>query len=313
MLMTVKIYFVRDSISYLPEIFAYTDFCKHNEILYEVVTPDFDFGKIYEPFIKWVIMGRDSKIEQNCFLVHEFLSLSTGKLAKIKNLIKKNTAPKPDFQVFLNSNVKKVFAVENIPSVIRDMGVMPFFKSYKNINKEFDFVYCGSLGKNRKIEELFIFFKEGALKNSSLLVIGEASDAMIEKYSASNITFIGKVDYQDVPKLLAKARCAINFIPNIYPFNLQTSTKLLEYLSCNLPVLSTRYEWVEDFKDKNNAPILFLDASLNNERVEFFLNENFIFPNMKCYSWDSILKESKVFELVLDGFYQKFGMHNEKR
>ncbi|OED56334.1 hypothetical protein BEI46_08575 [Aliivibrio fischeri] len=307
-----KIFFVKDSISYLPEIYAYEKYCIENKICYEIVGSNFDFNSIQYPFVKWIIMGVDKNKNKNAFLVHEYLSLSTGKLAKIKNFIKKNLSVTPDLQVFLNDNVKDVFYKSDIKHIIRDMGVMPFFKNHDDIKKEYDFVYCGSLGNNRNIDELFYLFINGELKGRSLLVIGEASKALVGKYSSNFIKFHGRVDYKDVPKVLCKAKCAINYIPDIYPFNLQTSTKLLEYLSCKLPVLSTKYLWVEKFKKENKAPILFIEPDFNAKTLDDFLSRELEFPDMNKYLWDMVIAESRVFDVIHDGYKKKFETVDEK-
>ncbi|OEF10071.1 hypothetical protein A1Q5_14035 [Aliivibrio logei 5S-186] len=309
--MSLKIFFVRDSISYLPEIYAYEKYCVDNDIKYEIVGVNFNFNLISYPFVKWVIMGVDRNRNKNAFLVHEYLSLSTGKCAKLKNFIKKMVSIESDLQVFLNDNIKKSFSKNNIPNIIRDMGVTPLFKKYDNIKKEYDFVYCGSLGNNRNIDELFLLFSEGVLKDKTLLIIGEANKDLIEKYSSNKVIFYGRVDYKCVPEILCKAKCAINYIPNIYPFNLQTSTKLLEYLSCNLPVLSTKYKWVESFKEKEKAPILFIDSDFTIKSLDDFLGGELYFPNMDKYLWDEIISESKVFETIITGYNEKFGISNE--
>ncbi|EHR0571751.1 glycosyltransferase [Vibrio parahaemolyticus] len=300
------IYFVRDFKSYLPEISAYEDYCYSNGIEYKIVSSSFEFSSINRPYIKWMIMGVNKKRDENSFIVHEFLSLSTGKFPRLKNYIKRHLSVKPDFQVFLNKYVKNEFIIKSIPFAIRDMGIDDSFVFHPDVDKSYDFVYCGSLGKNRNISVLFDAFQTGAFKNFSLLIIGEASNELIQRYQSNNICFLGRVQYRDVPRTLAKARCAINFIPDTYPFNVQTSTKLLEYLACGLPVVSTKYKWVDCFNKKHKSPILFINDKLTDELIYDYIYSNHHFPDMTEYSWDSIISEAGIFEKVLKGFNKKF-------
>ncbi|MBH0036786.1 glycosyltransferase family 4 protein [Pseudoalteromonas sp. NZS71_1] len=303
--MRVKIYFVTDNKSYLPEIIAYTDYLNSLCIAYQVVNSDFNFSELKEPYIKWVIMGINRGKDKNCYLIHEYLSLSTGRFAFLKNWIKILLSTKPDYQIFLNRYIKNVFYRKKTDYSLRDMGISTSFYPYK-VKKEFDFVYCGSMGRNRNIRKMFELFERGILKDFTLLVIGDVPEEIKINFVGENINYLGRVDYKDVPKALCRAKCAINYIPDIYPFNLQTSTKLIEYLACHIPVISTKYSWVEEFSEKNNYPIKYIDSFLSSKEFESFINENHAFPDMSKYLWVNIIEQSQVITSVLNGFKEKF-------
>lgn len=301
----VKVYFVTDNKSYLPEIIAYSEYLDGLGITYQIVNDDFDFFELREPYIKWVIMGFNRKKDENCYLVHEYLSLSTGKFTFLKNWVKILLSAKPDYQVFLNRYIKNVFYRNKTDYSLRDMGISHSFYPYK-VKKEFDFVYCGSMGRNRNIREMFQLFKNGILKDFTLLVIGDVPEEIRANFPDGNIHYLGRIAYKNVPKVLCKAKCAINYIPDIYPFNLQTSTKLIEYLACDLPVISTKYSWVEEFSQKNNYPIRYIESFDSSNEFEKFINENHTFPDMSKYLWVNIIEQSKVITSVLNGFKEKF-------
>ncbi|EPL6455566.1 glycosyltransferase [Providencia rettgeri] len=302
------IFFIYDKKSYLPEIFAYEKHCKENSISYKIVDSSFDFKKINEPHIKWTFMGLDLKKNKNSFIVHEYLSLSIGRFKKTKNYIKKYLSTKPDIQIFLNETIRNTFHINGIPYTIRDMGIDDaFFKNTIGINKEYDFCYCGSMDKSREIDKLLDLFTSGVFKNNTILLLGSAPKDLTNKYHNENIHFHGKVDYTDVPRILSKAKCAINYIPNKYPFNIQTSTKFLEYLALGLPVISTKYHWVDKFQEKNKFSCSYLHE-LTELSITTLINSKYTAPDMSEFKWKNIIKNSKVFDIVIEGFNKKFNI-----
>ncbi|MFG6495279.1 glycosyltransferase [Fictibacillus sp. UD] len=250
----------------------------------------------------WKSMGTHFSKVNGLPLIHEYPSLSTGAFPHSKNWIKKTFNVKPDLRVFLNSQVKEGFDFQdNIKYCYRDMGVDDIFFHRSSGNKEYDFVYIGSITKARKIPTLLRYFKNEN-KKRSILLIGDVPDEIHQEFSGiSNIHFSGRVPYEEVPKYATKARFGINYIPDQYPFNLQTSTKLLEYLAMGLDVITTDYKWVRTFMEKNEIQLITVDERLSNLEQQLTSYQSPVTSslNMERYLWDGIIKQSGIEEQLI--------------
>ncbi|MEG2832320.1 MAG: hypothetical protein RR923_06015 [Bacilli bacterium] len=232
--------------------------------------------------------------------IHDYASLSTGNFCFLKNIIKRNIQKKPIFRTFLNKNVFEEFKFnDGVQYGLRDMGVSKiFFNKYTfdYDNKDFDFCYVGEISYERKIDVLINEFLEQEYK---VLFIGENKT---NYKSCEKLHFYGKVSNSEIPKLVNKCRFALNFIPNKYPYNLQTSTKCLEYAAIGIPIISNSYNWVEGFSYSNNIDILFLNM---NKISDFNLHDFYFNSAKKCSSinirnWDQIFEESGLIEFMLN-------------
>ena len=63
---------------------------------------------------------------------------------------------------------------------------------------------------------------------------------------------------------LSRARFALNYIPDEEPFNAQTSTKFLEYAAMRIPVITTNYFWISEFKERYGGNYFILKEDLSN-------------------------------------------------
>ena len=297
--MPKNILFERSKQAYLPEIKAYIDFienhpagwsCYDSVELSDYNVNDFD--------VVWRFMGLDRKGDGK-YIVHDYNSLSTQPFAKMKNHMKRIVNIRPNARVFLNHRVRDEFGFsDGVESTIRNMGIDKQFFLQENANPEYDFVYAGSLDRGTVILSMldqFLYNMTGA----SLLAIGHVPDKIHSKYGkASNITFTGRVDYTDMAKLMAKARYGLNPIPDVYPYNIQTSTKLIEYCALGLPVISTAYSWSKSFMRERSGNFFFVQHNfedLTMNRIEDF---SFKTPDVSDLEWSHLLNDCKITDLL---------------
>ena len=290
-----KIVFIKPFNPYLPELKAYMEyFSRHGYEVQTVKNTRELSGMRYD--VEWHFMGIDRvPYKKGVIKTHEYGSLSTPPLSRLKNIIKKLISRKPQFRVFLNEAVKNTFAFnDNVASCIRDMGVGNSFLNAINLpqQKQYDFCYLGNMHQLRQLKDILVYFKE-RLKNKTILLIGEPTPHLKNKFgNCTNIHFTGMLNYDEVPKELAKCKFAINYVPNIHPYNIQTSTKVLDYCSCNLNIITNRYEWIEKFESDNQASFLFLKDDFSNftlENIESFEYKN---PKMQSFEWNSVIEKS---------------------
>ena len=242
-------------------------------------------------------MGTDFKKKRsNTFLIHDYSSSSMEPFANTKNYIKKKFNTKPDFRLFLNEYVKDKFSFgDGVPSDYRDMGVPAswLIDAPPIIAKKFDFIYSGEI-RHRKIEPMLDCFVSGNLKDRSLLILSKDYETLQKKLKAnSNIHFAGPVSHEEVRNYLLQARYGINYMPDVEPFNQQTSTKFLEYCACKLPVITTSYPWITEFKNKYGGNYLLTDfRELTWDSIRNF---KYSFPNLQEWTWEIQLKRCSLF------------------
>ncbi|MFB5088606.1 glycosyltransferase [Psychrobacillus sp. PGGUH221] len=288
----MKIAFVNDGKSYLPEVRAYVDFLNKQNGFSAIEVKKHQKELIKDCDIIWRFMGLDfKKNNTNQFHIHEYVSLSVGNFAKQKDFFKRYLNSKPSGRVFLNEKLlKKMNFNDNIPSLKRDMGISEGFYTIKQ-KKEYDFVYLGDISQTRNIGSLLNYFKT-INKGQSILLIGSVNEEIYKEFNnADNIVFTGKVNYEEVPNLASKAVYGINYVPNIFPFNIQTSTKLLEYCALGMKIITTDYKWVNEFENNRGGKFLKIDEDLKNltkKRIEEF---EFKTPNVDDLKWDSIFNQ----------------------
>lgn len=284
----------------MPEINAYMTYLRKKKPLLEAcdsleIKGDFSEGDFD---VIWKFMGFDRQIQANRFVVHEYGSLSVGRLPRVKNFIKRAVNSKPSMRVFLNEAVRQEMGFKDDTRYrLRDMGVSShFFREFSNSNPEFDFVYSGSLDRGKIILDMLDHFKT-TMKASRLLVVGAVPDDIHEMFgSVSNIHFTGRLKYEDVPEAITQARYGLNIMPDVYPFNIQTSTKVLEYCAARMPVISTRYKWVREFERETKGKFFYIDNSFANLNVDDIEKCPFVVPSMEGYEWDRVIEKSKLFD-----------------
>lgn len=269
--------------AYTPEAYAYESYLikmGHQVQLDYELDPNNDVNIYFmgtRPFWK--------KREGRAIEIHEYQSLSTPPYARLKNFAKKIVNKKPSGRIFLNNFVQHdLNFTDDIPYIYRDMGVDEALFQSPSENPVYDIVYCGSIaGRNGLIEVL-----RRLAGNYKVAVVGQVSDLESSLLKHENITILGRVERKDLAEIYRNARYGLNFTPNIYPFNIQTSTKTLEYLASGLRVISNRYNWIEVFERSHNLGIIWLDQDICNIQFDGF-NKG---CEMNGYSWDNVLNNS---------------------
>ena len=278
--------------AYTPEAYAYEKYLKklgHQIQLDYELDPDNDINIYFmgtRPFWK--------KNEGRAIEVHEYQSLSTPPYAQFKNLAKKIVNKKPNGRIFLNEFVHRDLSFsDNIPYIYRDMGVDEALFQSPSENPLYDIVYCGSIaGRNGLIEVL-----RRLARNYKVVVVGQVSDLESSLLKHENITILGRVERKDLPEIYRASRFGLNFTPDIYPYNIQTSTKTLEYLASGLGVISNKYKWSEHFFSKiQYTPVWLCGTNLSLENISFFET----IPSIDSYSWTNILHKCKLESFLND-------------
>ncbi|WP_313132032.1 glycosyltransferase family protein [Stutzerimonas nitrititolerans] len=230
--------------------------------------------------------------------IHEYQSLSTPKFSRLKDFFKKNINREPDGRIFLNGSVKDKLGFKDAkPYIYRDMGVDDALFQKPNLSPSFDIVYCGSInGRVGLVEEI----KRLADLGFSILVIGAVSIEIRDflESGGRKVAFTGRVDRKDIPELYRQCRTGLNYTPDLFPYNMQTSTKSLEYLASGLQVLSNRYQWSSWFSNEFPGCVIWLDSIREYRSLGTMSSKN---EKIENYRWGNILDRSGFYDFVLQG------------
>ncbi|EOC1800108.1 glycosyltransferase family 4 protein [Vibrio vulnificus] len=291
----IKIVFIHSGNALLPELHQYKNYFRFKYKV--IISTDIKDAKLGD--VVWFIMGsyRYKKLPHQV-VIKEFPSLSLRPFAKFKNIVKSILAMDSDIRIYLNDDVMSGYYEKSSNLVLlRDMGVANSFTNVRYEHcayKEYDLIYVGDMSASREIDSYLIDIIE---RNSNIRIalVGKKNkyiEDALSKYS-DNIHFIGFVCQDDLPFYLNKSKAALNIIPNIYPYNLQTSTKLQEYVAFGIPIITTDYYWAKRFLDKYSVPYLLLEEYLSGREPIYYDVE----LNM-C--WEKIIESSKVEEKFLE-------------
>jgi glycosyltransferase involved in cell wall biosynthesis len=300
----MHIAFIHDSKSFLPEIAAYTQFFSSKDISCEVIHPR-NLRNI-KPDVYWHFMGTDRQQKPaGAITIHEYTSASVPPAAGLKNLYKRVFHTKPDYRLFLNEFTKAALGFsDGVPWGYRDMGIPASWLEQRSSGnkKTHDFIYVGEL-RNRGIESLLNAFATGRMRERTLLIVSKDYDAIRSRYAAaSNISFTGPMPHNEVRSLMEQSRFAINFVPGKAPFSRQTSTKLLEYAACKVPVITSDYYWVRHFQEQHGGSFFYLGDGLSNFNWEQVQDFSYGFPDLSAWTWEQQILRSGVVDFLAKRF-----------
>lgn len=299
----MTIAFVHNNKAFLPGLYGYRQFFSRYNIHCEVVTTE-ELSTVHR-HVEWYFLGTDiSKPREGIYKIHEYPGASLPPLRKWKDWVKSFVNTQPDFRIFQNEFVRKSLNFHDaIPFGYRELGIPEeWLGPVPPLAKEFDFIYTGDVSVSRNIKAIADVFTN-RLKDKTLLLLSHRYDELKQYYQQyRNIIFKGPVQKDQVREYLLKSRFALNFIPDAEPFNRQTSTKLLEYISCKVPVISTDYPWMREFRQKNGGDYFFLDKDLGNFNWEAVNNFHYSFPDLSEWTWEKQIRRSGVLEFLMTTF-----------
>ena len=213
------------------------------------------------------------------------------------------------------TNWQKHFNVESdgiwYNSIVRfDKDIKP----NKN-NKKTTILYAGRILKDKGIEDLIIAYKkiEKKYKDSELIIAGDGNYLeYLKRYESGNIKFLGKVSFDQLIKIYAKANIFVH--PSHYPEGLPTCILEAGLMKC--AVIATPNGGTKDFLNGKNGIVIESQKELE-DSLNKLLTDKTLMNNMgeelnktviKNFTWerttDKILKDMNL-EKSKRGFYGK--------
>jgi len=159
----------------------------------------------------------------------------------------------------------------------------------RNLEKKYDFIYAGSISKDRGIFNFIKNFNEISNNKYTFLIIGwgdEVNKIIELSQNNKNINFLPKVNRDDIPKYYSLSNIGISYVEKSV-LNIQQPTKILEYIACDIGVLANNSIGTQELvKDLNFNGFIFDNIQeLNNFKLNKY---NGI--NIAKYSWQNIIK-----------------------
>lgn len=295
----LKIALVHPGNAYLPELEAYRDY--FSAAGFEVEILQHPSAKDLQNFaVEWHLLGMDRLPNVLSRLkIHEYISLSIPPVARWKNCLKRWVNVPPDLRIFHNEAVRSGFGFQDeTPALYRGAGVGAHFFEDFPIEKTYDFVYHGAMDKSRRMHILLEKFAK-RFTQYTLLLIGEAPEKLRRRFqNYKSIHFAGRVPYLEMPKYLAQARFGLNYIPDVYPYNLQPSVKLLEYCALDLPVVTTDYAWLRTFEESRGSCFFKIRPDWSNFQPDLIENFDFSTPDVSDLEWKKVLERSGILKFI---------------
>jgi glycosyltransferase involved in cell wall biosynthesis len=283
--------------AFLPAIHGYTQFFNRRSIRCEAVTPR-ELASLPHQ-VEWHFMGIDqTPIKKDIYKIHEYLSTSTPPFQALKDLGKRLLNSRPDLRIYKNEYVQRSMGInDQVPFCYQDVGIAEEWLTPSAIqyDKEFDFIYVGELSAKRKPELLIDRFTRPDMQQHTLLLLSRHYAHLQEQYHRyPNIIFKGPVAKSEVKEYILRSRFAINYMPDIEPFNQLTSTKFLEYAACGIPIVSTDYPWVRNFSGEYGGNYLLVSPDLSELNWEHATSFPYHTPDMSGWTWEQQIRKSGV-------------------
>ena len=126
--------------------------------------------------------------------------------------------------------------------------------------------------------------------------------AELQELLPSTVHCTGHVSHADVPHQLRRARFGLNLVPNVLPYQQQTSTKVLEYCAAGLRVVSNAYPWVRYFMAQHNANFYLLNDDAQSLATSFGEGLGaypYEVPDMRKLAWPEVLDALPLWHTIL--------------
>jgi len=297
------IHFIRNGLSYLPEIDAYCAYIQSRG--HQTMVHDNSRSVPTSASVVWWMCGRVSSREahrlRGAFQIHEYASASIPPYAWLKDQVKHWTQPQPDYRIYQNGWVRERMGfADSVPHALRDMGVAEHFFDTPSHSSaiEFDLVYLGEMSRLMSFVPVLQAIDTAG---HSLLLVGDVP-AELQKFLPTNVHCTGRVSHVEVPHQLHRARFGLNLIPNVLPYQQQTSTKVLEYCAAGLRVVSNAYPWVRYFMAQHNANFYLLNDDAQSLAISFGEGLEaypYKVPNMRKLAWPQVLDALPLWHTIL--------------
>lgn len=302
----MKIFILHPGKANYPEIPAYKAHLENEFDVSDGTMEEYNKLEDKENTIAWCIMGFYPKKIIAKYVIHDYRSLSVGKLARVKDAIKRYKNHKPNLRIFQNTLIEKAMNFKDgISALYIPMGVPEWiFTLDTDAGLESGtFCYIGEICKERGIDKLISAFIQHSRPEDSLVLVGTPEPGIFDQFKENNkIKFTGRLPQKQALQTVKNCTYTLCTVPARYPYGFQAPTKFLEYASLKKIIICNKspsnylvYNEIESnavFTDSDSifSQDLFRDISTFTEQS---------MPDQTELSWPNVLKKSNVLEFLV--------------
>jgi hypothetical protein len=241
----MKLFILHPGSAHYPEIDAYTTYFTARG--FEVASGcRNDHARLASPgdWILWCIMGFYPRAPRARLVIHDYRSLSIGRLAPVKDRIKRHLQHTPDLRIFQNERLRDALGFrDGVPACLLPMGVPDwiFALAHEPIppGPAGRFCYIGEMSIERRFDDVLRSYQDYRRSpEDTLMLVGEPDPRIHARFSGvPGITFAGRLSQRDALRVVARSEYAVCYFPTHRPHCYQTPTKLLEYAALGKRIL----------------------------------------------------------------------------
>ena len=237
--------FIHEGKAAYPDVVAFRSFFDGVYQTIECGPDDVPTNGDSEPSVCWHIMGFYPRKLACSLTIHDYRSLSVGRMRRLKDGAKRVLNADPDIRIFQNDEIRRALGfAEDARTYYLPMGVPPRFIASRAPVAEpgSDFVYIGSMLAERRCELMLDSFVRRFGNARSFDLYGQPNPELEARYAGQgNIRFHGLIAQDRLPTILNAARVGVCYFPLHYPHLLQTPTKLMEYGALGMRILANEH------------------------------------------------------------------------
>ncbi|KWH28500.1 glycosyltransferase [Burkholderia cepacia] len=245
----MKVFILHPGKANYPEIAAYRS--RLGTHGFEVFDGDLDAYARFparDVCILWCIMGFYRALPPARFVIHDYRSLSVGRLAAVKDGVKRMLNVRPDLRIFQNEQMRDAMAFrDGVRALLLPMGVPDWIFDRADAGSDRvapgsadvapivsgRFCYIGEMSRERGFHKVLAAYRDARRDESDTLVLVGQPEPEIhaEFVDTPGIRFVGRVPQPEALRIVRDSEYAVCFFPYHRPHCFQTPTKLLEYAS----------------------------------------------------------------------------------
>lgn len=287
-----------------PEIAAYREYFSPKLRVFDGTLAQYSAYPDKKNTILWCIMGFFPRIESAGYVVHDYRSLSTGRLAAAKDFVKSKLNPKPDLRIFQNSKMREVMGFhDDVPSLLIPMGIPNWLIDFRHdsVGVRGTYCYIGEMSTERGFNHVLDAFLASRSIDETLLLIGQPERGLLDRYqNEDGLLFTGRLSQADALAAVARSDFAISYFPYHRPHRFQTPTKLLEYAALGSRILANDSPGNVDTARALDIEIGITGARIFDDR-ELLRRARLVSRprlDIAALSWHRVIEESGVSEIL---------------
>lgn len=267
--------------AFLPEFKAIADYLAGDEafeVMFHATRAD---SSLVDGDVVLLALGlAPFNVRNSSVVVGRYASTSTGYFRSLKDLVKRYGNRSLDLVLSQNQYVHRRMCDPQQANKFLPMGYFPDLVRDTNATEtEYDVIYSGTTRRPGVLNAIVNLADLGF----RVAVAGDSSLSLKHK----NVVNLGRLSLEQTYDAYAKAVYGLNYVPDVEPYSMQASTKLIEYVASGLKVITNNYSWVRSFALDREAQFLEFSHGITRRTVESF---PYVTPAIDDLGWPRLFE-----------------------